>query len=85
MPNPTSYKERTFRGSNIWVVRHLDGFSIKVERNGQLLIPPSSQQLAITIARQLARANRSELIVQSEIGRIRLRDSHGSDPFPPKG
>jgi len=27
----------------------------------------------------------SELIVQGESGRIRLRDSHGFDPFPPKG
>jgi hypothetical protein len=85
MPNPTSSKEGKIHGPNFWVVRHRGGFSIKKEKTAHVLIPPSSQQLAITIARQLARANMSELIVQGESGRIRLRDSHGFDPFPPKG
>lgn len=85
MPNSTPYKEGTTRGPNVWVVRHRGKFSIKQERTAHFLIPPSSQQLAITIARQLARANGSELIVQGVRGRIRLRDSHGSDPFPPPG
>jgi hypothetical protein len=78
-------KERKIRGPNIWVVRHRGGFSVKEEKIAQFLIPPSTQHVATSIARQLARANRSELIVQGENGRIRLRDSHGSDPFPPKG
>lgn len=85
MPNSTLDRERKYRGPNIWVVHCLGRFSVKQERNAAFLIPPSSQQLAITIARQLARANRSELIVQGRTGRIRLRDSHGSDPFPPRG
>ena len=85
MPNSSSYREGTTRRPNIWVVPGAGGFSIKLERNAQFLIPPSPQLLAIVIARQLARANRSELIVQGEGGRIRLRDSHGADPFPPRG
>ncbi|MDB4874265.1 MAG: hypothetical protein JWM41_711, partial [Gemmatimonadetes bacterium] len=47
--------------------------------------PPGSQRNAISVARLLARNNRSELIVQNRAGRIRSKDSHGSDPFPPKG
>jgi hypothetical protein len=49
------------------------------------LVPPVPQHVAITIARLIARANKSELIVQSRCGRIRLRDSHGADPFPKRG
>lgn len=72
-------------GPNIWVVRHRGRYSIMLERHRCYLIPPSTQRLATSIARQLARANRSELIVQGDSGRIRLRDSHGADPFPPRG
>ena len=43
------------------------------------------KEAAARIARQLARVNKSELIVQGRDGRIRERDSHGSDPFPPRG
>lgn len=73
------------RGPNVWVV-HRDGrFCIKEEGGKSYLIPPMSQRLAVAIARIIARVYRSELIVQGENGRIRARDSHGSDPFPPKG
>ncbi|WP_143808521.1 DUF2188 domain-containing protein, partial [Pantoea rodasii] len=27
----------------------------------------------------------SELLIHGENGRIRAKDSHGKDPFPPKG
>jgi hypothetical protein len=75
----------TKRGPNIWVVRHGDGFSIKQERRAGYLIPPGTQRLATRIARLIARANGSELIVQSRAGCIIRRDSHGADSFPPKG
>jgi hypothetical protein len=42
-------------------------------------LPPVRQRLAISIARLVARANRSELIVQGRHGRIRFRDGHGAD------
>ena len=73
------------RGPNIWVVRHNGRFSIKEERGGRYLIPAVSQRIAITVARLIARVYGSELIVQGVTGRIRARDSHGSDPNPPKG
>ena len=76
---------RSTHGPNVWVVRHRGRFSVKLERSASFLIPPSTQQIAIVAARELARANRSELIAQGGSGRIRLRDSHGADPFPPRG
>ena len=56
-----------------------------LEQCPKYLIPPSTQQLATFIARHLARANQSELIVQGSGGRIRIKDSHGRDPSPPRG
>jgi len=72
-------------GPNVWVVRHGARFSVIEERTGVYIVPPIPQRLAVTIGRLIARANRSELIVQAHNGRIRLRDSHGVDPFPPRG
>ena len=73
------------KGPNVWIVRHKHRFSIKEEGRRGYLIPPATQALATTIGRLIARANGSELIVQSTHGRIRIRDSHGADPFPPRG
>jgi hypothetical protein len=73
------------QGPNVWVVRRAGRFSIKEEGCPQYLVPLVTQRLAIQIARQIARANRSELFIQGSGARIRARDSHGSDPFPPRG
>ncbi|MEO7086829.1 MAG: DUF2188 domain-containing protein [Gemmatimonadaceae bacterium] len=68
-------------GPNVWVVRRGAGFSITEERTGTHLVPPIAQRKAVAIARCLAIANGSELIVQGRSTRIRFRDSHGSDPY----
>ncbi len=73
------------KGPNVWVVRRGRAFSIREEGIRAYLVPPITQRRAIAIARQLASANGSELIVQSRSGRIRDKDSHGADRFPPKG
>ncbi len=73
------------KGPNIWVVSRHGRYSVRVEGHPGDLIPPRNQRLAISIARAIARANGSELIVQGRDGRIRARDSHGADPFPPRG
>lgn len=78
-------KRGTTHGPNIWVVRHQGRFTIKEAGKPGYLLPAIPQRLAIVIARLIARANRSELIVQGEDGRIRARDSHGFDPRRSKG
>ncbi len=72
-------------GPNVWVVHRGGRFSIKEEGNPDYLIRPMAQRLAIPIARLIARAYRSELIVQGTQGRVRSRDSYGADPSPPTG
>ena len=45
----------------------------------------NTQAEAIGVARDIARNQQSELLIHGRNGRIRERDSYGSDPFPPKG
>lgn len=73
------------RGRNIWVVRRRNGFAVRREGDKWCMTGVITQGLAIDIARREARRNRSELIVQARNGRIRIKDSHGRDPFPPRG
>lgn len=72
-------------GPNVWVVCQGGRFTIKEEGRAEALITPASQKIAIQVGRKLARANRSELIIQGKNGRIRAKDSHGNDAFPPRG
>jgi hypothetical protein len=73
------------RGRNVWVVCSGGRFTIKEEGRGRALITPATQREAIREGRALAKVNRSELIVQARNGRIRAKDSHGFDAFPPRG
>jgi hypothetical protein len=66
-------------GPNVWVICDGGRYSIKEEGQSIALITPTTQQSAIRIGRLIAKANRSELIVQGRYGRIRARDSHGFD------
>ena len=72
-------------GPNVWVVRRGAKYTIKEERRRSPIIEAASQRTAIRIARLIAKANRSELIIQGKTGRIRAKDSHGFDDFPPRG
>ena len=44
-----------------------------------------TQAEATERAREIARWEKSELLVHGRDGEIRSRDSFGHDPFPPKG
>lgn len=44
-----------------------------------------TQKAAIDSARKLAKKQRTELYIHGRDGKIRERDSYGSDPHPPKG
>ncbi len=72
-------------GKNQWVVRHGDGWAQRGEGNDRVTRAFDRQQDAINAARETARREGSELIIQGEDGHIRERNSYGSDPHPPKG
>jgi len=43
------------------------------------------KQDAINRAREISRNQGTELFIHNKDGKISKKDSHGSDPFPPRG
>jgi hypothetical protein len=72
-------------GPNVWVVGRGGRYTIKEEGSKKVVAKSDTQKNAIRVGRLLAKANRSELIIQARDGRIRQKDSHGFDKFPPRG
>ncbi len=72
-------------GRNQWVVSHGDRWAQRGEGNDRVTRSFDRQQDAIDAARQTAKRERSELIIQGEDGQIRERNSYGNDPHPPRG
>lgn len=70
---------------NQHVVPHDDGWAIRSAGSQRATSVHRTQGEAITAGREIARNQGSELVIHGRDGRIRDRDSHGNDPFPPKG
>ena len=71
---------------NIHVTPHPDGgWQVKTEGNERATARTTTQQEAINIARPISQNRGVELVIHRPDGRIREKDSHGRDPFPPKG
>ena len=61
------------------------GWQVKGEKNQRATVITNTQTQAIKIAREITKQQSSELIIHRPNGRIRSKDSHGHDPYPPKG
>lgn len=73
-------------GKNQHVTPHPDGgWQVKGEGNERATVRTSTQKEAIDRAREISRNQGSELIIHRPDGRIREKNSHGNDPFPPEG
>jgi uncharacterized protein YdaT len=72
-------------GKNQHVVPHEDGWAVRGAGNDRATSVHDTQAQAIDRARSIAQNQGSELLIHGRDGRIRERDSHGGDPFPPKG
>lgn len=71
---------------NQHVTPHPDGgWQVKGAGNSKATVRTSTQCDAIAIGRKIAYNQRSELVIHGTDGRIRAKDSHGNDHFPPKG
>jgi hypothetical protein len=70
---------------NQHVVPHEDGWAVRGAGSRRASSVHQTQQGAIEAGREVARNQGSELFVHGRDGRIRERDSHGGDPFPPRG
>ena len=70
---------------NQHVVPHSDGWAVKGAGNTRATSVHGTQHDAIEAARDIARDQRSEMLIHGENGRIRERNTYGDDPNPPKG
>lgn len=70
---------------NQHVVPRGNAWAVRGEGNSRVTRITRTQREAIDIARMISRNQGSELFIHGQDGRIRERDSHGNDPFPPKG
>lgn len=71
---------------NQHVTRRPDGaWQVKGEGANRAYRVTQTQAEAINIARSVSRNQGSELFIHRQDGTIRSRDSHGRDPYPPKG
>lgn len=73
-------------GRNQHVTPHPDGgWQVKGAGSLRATVRTSTQREAINIARAISRNQGTELVIHRPNGQIRDKDSHGKDPFPPKG
>lgn len=71
-------------GRNQHVVPSDEGWGVRGEGNDRLTSKHPTQSDAIDAARDIARNERSEVVIHDRHGRIRDKDSYGNDPYPPK-
>ncbi len=73
-------------GKNQHVTKHSSGgWQVKGAGNSKATRVTSTQKQAIAIARKISQNQSSELVIHGVNGKIRAKDSHGNDPYPPKG
>jgi hypothetical protein len=68
---------------NQHVVRREDAWAVRGEGNSRDTSHHRTQPQAIDAARDIARNQRSEVVIHDRQGRMRDRDSYGNDPNPP--
>jgi hypothetical protein len=72
-------------GKNQHVVPHGDGWAVRGEGNSRVTSTYVTQSQAIDAGRAISQHQHSELVIHRPNGQIRDKDSHGHDPYPPKG
>ena len=70
---------------NQHVVPHDNGWAVRGAGSQRATSVHSTQQQAIDAGRAISQNQGSELLIHGRNGQIRARDSHGIDPYPPKG
>lgn len=72
-------------GKNQWVSPRKDGsWAVQSEGSKRATAVYGTQREAQERAIEIAKNQRSEVIVQGKDGRIRSKDSYGNDPCPPE-
>lgn len=69
---------------NQHVVPHQGDWAVRGEGNIRVTSVHPTQSSAYEVAREIAKNNRSEVVIHRPNGVIRDKDSFGNDPCPPK-
>lgn len=72
-------------GKNQHVVPHNGKWAVRGAGNTKVTRQFDTQAETIDFGRGISRNQESELLIHRPNGRIRARDSHGNDPYPPEG
>ncbi|GIP41173.1 hypothetical protein J31TS4_44530 [Paenibacillus sp. J31TS4] len=73
------------RPNNQHVVPHDGDWAVKSENKSKPEQVTKTKQEAVDAARERSKEEKSELVIHDRHGVIREKDSHGHDPYPPKG
>lgn len=73
-------------GRNQHVTPHpKGGWQVKAAGNSRATVRTTTQKEAIAAGRIIAQNQHLELLIHGTNGQIRAKNSHGHDPYPPKG
>ncbi|WP_302612749.1 DUF2188 domain-containing protein [uncultured Mitsuokella sp.] len=70
---------------NQHVIPHGSEWAVKGEGNSRVTVVTNTKQEAIDRAREISKNQGTELVIHNRNGQISQKDSHGHDPYPPKG
>ena len=74
------------KGTNQHVTPHKGGGWQVISAGGKkATVVTSTKHESVSIGRTISKNQHSELIIHGKNGRIQAKDSHGHDPFPPRG
>jgi hypothetical protein len=59
------------------------GWNVKGAGNTKNTAHTANKQQALDIAREIAKNQRSEVVIHGKDGKIQDKDSYGNDPHPP--
>lgn len=71
-------------GRNQYVVRNGDSWGVRGEGNEKLTSKHETQKEAKAAGREIAKNQKSELLIQGREGKFVAKESYGNDPCPPK-
>lgn len=61
------------------------GWDVKVSGGERAIKHTDTKQVAVDIAREISRNQKSELVIHNKNGQIGQKDSHGNDPRSSRG
>lgn len=73
------------KGKDQFVVPTNGAWAVRGAGNKKLTKVCQTQKDAIEVAKNIAMNQQSELVVLGTNGKIRLKNTYGNDPFPPRG